>query len=220
MVEPRRTEGPPRMTEEPPQKARKAQQKRSQVAANLDAVLGIKGGSMSNLLQVVNALQADEDEQMDPRMLRNVAREPFEEVRRDLALPLASGGEVVVPVADPSSLVAASIRASDTMQAIFMSALKSHPCTLATPWNLLVTWDEFTPGSMHNPGKPKKCMVVNFSFQQLGVALHSDRCWWTMAVIRSTILGRVDGGWSRVLRGLLKLTLVGSLGCSASAFLC
>ena len=86
-------------------------------------------------------------------MLRNVAREPFEEVRRDLALPLASGGEVVVPVADPSSLVAASIRASDTMQAIFMSALKSHPCTLATPWNLLVTWDEFTPGSMHNPNK-------------------------------------------------------------------
>ena len=212
VVEPRRTEGPPRMTEEPPQKARKAQQKRSQVAANLDAVLGIKGGSMSNLLQVVNALQADEDEQIDPRMLRNVAREPFEEVRRDLALPLASGGEVVVPVADPSSLVAASIRASDTMQAIFMSALKSHPCTLATPWNLLVTWDEFTPGSMHNPGKPKKCMVVNFSFQQLGVALHSDRCWWTMAVIRSSILGRVDGGWSRVLRDLLKLTLVGATG--------
>ena len=56
VVEPRRTEGPPRMTEEPPQKARKAQQKRSQVAANLDAVLGIKGGSMSNLLNVVNAL--------------------------------------------------------------------------------------------------------------------------------------------------------------------
>ena len=158
MVEPRRTEGPPRMTEEPPQKARKAQQKRSQVASNFDVVLGIKGGSMSNLLQVVNALQADEDEQMGPRMLRNVAREPFEEVRRDLALPLASGGEVVVPVADPSSLVAASIRASDTMQAIFMPALKSHPCTLATPWHLLVTWDEFTPGSMHNPNKPKKCM--------------------------------------------------------------
>ena len=136
------------------------------MAGNLDAILGIKGGSMSNLLQVVNALQADEDEQIDHRMLRNVAREPFEEVRRDLALPLASGGEVVVPVADPSSLVAASIRGSDTMQAIFMSALKSHPCTLATPWNLLVTWDEFTPGSMHNPSKPKKCMVVNFSFQQ------------------------------------------------------
>ena len=100
------------------------------MAANLDAVLGIKGGSMSNILQVVNAL-ADEDEQVDRLMLRSVAREPFEEVRRDLALPLASGGEVVVPVADPSSLVAASIRASDTMQAIFMSALQSHPCTLA-----------------------------------------------------------------------------------------
>ena len=62
------------MTEELPQKARKAHQKRSQVAGNLDAILGIKGGSMSNLLQVVNALQADEDEQFDHRMLRNIAR--------------------------------------------------------------------------------------------------------------------------------------------------
>ena len=33
-----------------------------------------------------------------------------------------------------------------------------------------------------------------------------------MAVIRSSILGRVDGGWSRVLRDLLKLTLVGATG--------
>ena len=65
---------------------------------------------------------------------------------------------------------------------------------------------------MHDPVKPKKAMVVNFSFQELGVALHSDRCWWTLAVIRSSILGRVEGGWSRVLRDLLKMALLGTTG--------
>ena len=202
-VEPRMTEAAPRTTEEPPRKVQKSR------LQQLHSVVGVKGSSMSSILHIVNTLS---DQQLGRQKLRDVARAPFNRARRVLALPLAEGGEVSVPVADPSSLVAASVSASETMQAIFKSALQSHPGAIATPWNLLVTWDEFTPGSMHNPNKPKKCMVVNFSFQELGVALHSDRCWWTMAVIRSSILGRVEGGWSRVLRDLLKMTLMGVTG--------
>ena len=202
-VEPRMTEAAPRTTEEPPRKVQKSR------LQQLHSVVNVKGASMSSILHIVNTLS---DQQLGRQKLRDVARAPFNRARRVLALPLVEGGEVSVPVADPSSLVAASVSASETMQAIFKSALRSHPGASATPWNLLVTWDEFTPGSMHNPNKPKKCMVVNFSSQELGVALHSDRCWWTMAVIRSSILGRVEGGWSRALRDLLKLTLMGVTG--------
>ena len=115
------------MTEERPMaKVRKPQLKQAQVAAKLKGIVGIKGTSMSSLLAVVNHM-ANDDDKVTKRMLQRVKRGPFDEVRRDLALPLAEGGEVVVPVADPSSLVAAPIRASETMQAIFATALQSHP---------------------------------------------------------------------------------------------
>ena len=196
------------------------QDKKDQKAGQLKGIVGIHGTSLASMRHILNSVVHEDDERLTPTMLRDIAHAGFAEVRRDVTFPLADeGGEVVVPVADPSSLVAMSVRASESMQEVFVAAMQHHPGTPEAPWHLLVTWDEFTPGSMHNPDKPKKAMVLNFSFQELGVALHSDRCWWTMAVVRSSIIGQVEGGWSRMLRDLLKMTLLGPLGWRASAFL-
>ena len=188
------------------------QDKKGQKAGQLKGIVGIHGTSLASMRHILNSV-VDEDERLTRQMLRDIAHTGFAEVRRDVTFPLADeGGEVVVPVADPSSLVAMSVRASETLQEVFVAAMQHHPGTPEAPWHLLVTWDEFTPGSMHNPVKPKKAMVLNFSFQELGVALHSDRCWWTMAVVRTSIIGQVERGWSRMLRDLLKMALLGVTG--------
>ena len=55
-------------------------------------------------------------------------------------------------------------------------------------------------------------MVVNMSFRELGPFLHSDSCWWTLAVVRSSMIARVTGGWSRMLRDLLRFVLQSPTG--------
>ena len=55
-------------------------------------------------------------------------------------------------------------------------------------------------------------MVCNMTFQELGPALVANNCWWTVAVAKTSILNQVVGGWSRMLRDLLKLTLCSRTG--------
>ena len=126
--------------------------------------------------------------------MRKIAHAKFDAVRKPISLPLAQGGEHLWYVADPSMLVAATVRSSESLQDLFAKTLQLHPGTAHNPWKLLFTWDEFTPGSLLKPHNNRKAMVVNMSFQELGHALHSDKCWWTIAVARSNILKWWVGG--------------------------
>ena len=144
--------------------------------------------------------------------MRKIAHAKFDAVRKPISLPLAQGGEELWYVADPSMLVAATVRSSEALQDIFANALQLHPGTPENPWNLMFTWDELTPGSLLRPHNSRKAMVTNMSFQELGHAIQGDRCWWTIAVARTIVLKQVVGGWSRMLRDLLKLALLSPTG--------
>ena len=115
-------------------------------------------------------------------------------------------------MADLYLLVASTARSSGDLQDIFANAFLQHPCSPSSPWRLLVTWDEFTPGSLLRPQNQRKAMVANMTFQELGTALQHDTCWWTVAIAKSTFLAEVVGGWSRMFRDLLKLTLCSPTG--------
>ena len=41
----------------------------------------------------------------------------------------------------------------------------------------------------------------------LGARGRGDKAWWTMAVARTPMVKKVQGGWSRMLRDLLRLSL-------------
>ena len=177
----------------------------------LMGIVHTKGVSLSALRHITNRL-AEEGEHISRNKLRDLARERFSQVRRAITLPLDGGGEHVWHVADFMLLVAHTIRSSPAMQELFSNALQRYPCSASSPWRLLVTWDEFTPGSLLRPQNQRKGMVVNISFQELGTALHNDNCWWTVAVVKTKTIGKVLGGWSRMLRDLLKMVLVSPTG--------
>ena len=52
--------------------------------------------------------------------------------------------------------------------------------------------------------------MVNFTFREL--LSNNDHTWWTMAVARTTTIHEVQGGWSRMFRDLLRMTLGGPSG--------
>ena len=56
-------------------------------------------------------------------------------------------------------------------------------------------------------------MVLSLTFRELGQeAISSGRAWFTCAVIRSTVVGEVVGGWSACLRLFLDRLLLGPAG--------
>ena len=193
--------------------AKKLRKTEAQAATHtkISQLLHTQGCSLKALRQITNAI-AKREEQVSDRQLREFSAERFNEVRRSIALPLADGTEFQWEVADPNLLVAMSLRRSEEMQALFGNVLRRHPCSPEAPWQLIVTWDEFTAGNPLKPHNSRKTMVCNMTFQELGPALKSTNCWWTVAVAKTTVLNKVVGGWSRMLRDLLKLTLCSPTG--------
>ena len=169
-----------------------------------------QGISLAHLRWITNKL-ADDGERLGVKALRQVAHARFAAVQRVLPLPMAKG-EYSWPVADPSLLVPAMVRSFAALEEVFARALQRHPGTEEDPWHLLITWDELTPGSVLKPDNHRKSMVVNMSFRELGQALHHDCCWWTIAVVKSSNIAKVIGGWSRMLRDLLHLVLLSPTG--------
>ena len=139
------------------------------------------------------------------RDLVGMQKARFEEVKRSITLPRMKGGEEQWEVADPSLLVQKSIEHSTEMEDAFATSLRWHPCSEEAPWRLIVTFDEFTPGNALKPQNARKTMVVNFSFQEL--EYYGDFTWWTMAVAKVNTLKTVEGGWSRMLRDVLRMAL-------------
>ena len=68
-----------------------------------------------------------------------------------------------------------------------------------------MTFDELTSGNALQPVNHRKPMVVNFPFSEM--ASFGDLAWWTMAVVRRDSICRVEGGWSRMFRDLLRVAL-------------
>ena len=112
----------------------------------------------------------------------------------------------------PNLLVALTLRCSEEMQDVFGHALQQCPCSSATPWKLLFTWDEFVTGNVLKPNDSRKTMVLNMTFQELGPALGSESCWWTVAVVRTYWIKKVLGGWSAMLRAFLEMALCSPTG--------
>jgi hypothetical protein len=56
-------------------------------------------------------------------------------------------------------------------------------------------------------------MVLSFSFLELGqFALCQNTAWQTPVVVRTSIIGTIDGGWSTMLAVYLKRQLLGPSG--------
>ena len=88
------------------------------------ACLRMKGISNAALRQIANKLC---QENITKHFIENSSRARFGELTRDIMLPMVTGGERRWPVADPSTLVAISIRDSPQMEEVFAGSLQVHP---------------------------------------------------------------------------------------------
>ena len=178
-------------------KARTTEHSRRQLLQNL---LHTKSTSLTALHDIAKSLAMEGDEQVGMKALQAMNHQYFRQVE---LLPLKDGTEFSWPVADPSLLVSMCCHLSSEMEELFARSLQQRPCSAEAPWSLVMVYDEFTPGNVLQPQNPRKTMVVNFTFLELDS--YSDLSWFTTAVARTPLIKEVTGGWSRMLRDLLRL---------------
>ena len=71
-------------------------------------------------------------------------------------------------------------------------------------------FDEQTPGNKVNHNNKRKNMCVMFDFLELGPdVLEIDVTWFVPVVVRPHLFDKLDGGWSSLLRMLLRRMLLG-----------
>ena len=158
MTEDATSSGKHRITDVPSGKSRKAE-----VMEKIKGIVNGKGVSLHHLGTIAKQL-ATGFEAIGQHNMNRIAHARFNAVKRSISLPLVQGGEHRWSVADPGMLVAATVRSSEVLQDIFANALQLHPGTPENPWNLMFTWDEFTPGSFlrrHNSLCPCRCQMCS-----------------------------------------------------------
>ncbi len=105
----------------------------------------------------------------------------------------------------PQLLLQKYVHQSSALAAAFKEALRDHPNTYNSPWSMVVYFDELTPGNVLRPDNRRKIMAVYMGFKELGAhIICKTEAWFTIAVVRMTQVREVVGGWSHMLRVLLR----------------
>ena len=132
-------------------------------------------------------------------------------------VPLEGGGSFEWEFLSPTKLLAFRIQADADFQRMVAAAISSTPPSLGSPWSLVVGFDEFAPGNKLKIESKRKCMVLSFSFLELGQRALSQSAAWTVPVIvRASKMHECSGGWGRFLRDTLQELLFGNGGLATS----
>ena len=98
------------------------------------------------------------------------------------------------------------------LEKIVACAWKANPCSQSRPWSLIVGFDEYTPGNKFKQCNARKAMDLGFNFVELGQMASSREATWMIPVsVRHSTIVEL-GGWSRIMRHVLRLLLLGSSG--------
>ena len=99
---------------------------------------------------------------------------------------------------------------SSAVAEAYRQVLALRPNTIQSPWKMIWYFDELTPGNVLRQDNKRKAMAVYISFAELGTSLLCrSEFWMTIAVARCSMIREVPGGWSRMLRDLVRAAFIG-----------
>ena len=80
--------------------------------------------------------------------LRRLNRHAWDDVQKhQLTLPCKAGGTLQINALDPGSALSYMLRDSVALQQVYKLALTRWPCSFHTPWEIVVNFDELSPGN-------------------------------------------------------------------------
>jgi len=186
----------------------------AQVAAKrrrLSELVGIAGISDSGLALIIENLQRDGiEEPVSRHDCHKAALDSIRSSDRKISLPLVKGGTWEWHYLLPQTIVKESVEGNRAVAEAYREVLARRPNSMESPWHMIWYFDELTPGNVIRPDNKRKTMSVYVSFAELGPELLC-KCefWFTIAVARTVMIRQVEGGWSRMLRDLVRAAFIG-----------
>ena len=190
--------------------------KRLKIPRSLHALIGtLSDTDLLRFAKLSKDVVLDADEQY-PVGLTRIHDDLLEETRMlklSLAMPTEDDGEFNWELLEPNLLLEHVVGSCPALQDVYRVALEAKPPTPDRPWDLMVCYDEFSPGDMLNYDNSRKTMVLAFNFEQLGTAvLDKDYSWMVPIAVRSVKIKKVLGGWSHMLKRFFHVLLLGAHG--------
>ena len=187
--------------------------------AKIRKVLGTKGiatnaRALDAVLQALQAVSPEEredflEEKFTRWSLRGVANDMYVRVCVRRELPLLAGGRMPVDVLSFAKSFQTAVCEADGFRAMVRSAFRYRPCTLLSPWRVLLYADETTPGNILNLDYPRKVFVAHASVQEFGPSiLKLSAAWLPLALLRTKQLEKVSGGMAALWTEILKQTFL------------
>ena len=132
-------------------------------------------------------------------------------------LALVTGGTITWEFYHPIKLVQYVLDHCPSFASLCGEKLKRCPSTPERPWRILLGCDEQTPGSKVSHNNDRKNMCVMMNFLELGAdILESDATWFVPVVVQSSLIKKVCGGWSTMLKVFLRCLLLGPLSFTSA----
>jgi len=178
---------------------------RKRVRLDASALLGHRGITISSVQAVLDALsdqtgdaftgayqsfREDAHKILDPTMVA------------EIKLDLTDGTDYKWLVASPQELVRRLLETSDCLKRAFARGKTS----VENPWNIVLYFDEVTPGNIAAPTNYRKVMAFYFTFKEFGcLRIRYQAFWFQFAVLRTSIIQKVNGGLPAVVKQVLRL---------------
>ena len=201
----------------PPKRPRIAVGAHRGVESAYQRLLHQGGVSISGSQRILRELGQSEVDVRDlsTRQASVINHSTFDQLSHVEEVPTVDGGTWQWELVDPSRLLSRLVSESPPLAELYAAACSSSPPSQASPWRLIVGFDEFTPGNKLQADNRRKCMNVSFSFVELGPhAIQEDWTWVTPVCARSSRIESAVGGWSAMLASWLRLLLIGPHGLS------
>ena len=173
-------------------------------------LLKVSRTSLSNLREIAEHLR-DHPIGFDisQSCLQRAQAEFFQTIGASVDLPMKDGTPFHWEFCDPRLQIKRVLERCPGLASSFRRAAEYQLCTPTRPWSLLVYWDEMTPGDSHAPDNLRKSMCVYYTFTELGMdTICTAGAWFALAVVRTSMISEVVGGWGRMLATLLKVLLI------------
>ena len=144
---------------------------RAPALRRLQSVTSVRSTSSTALGEIVGRLSANAPSK---KALTDARQALFASIHTTLPLEQEGGGIWHWPLCHPGHLLTRFLSESKMLQEMFADALRKFPCSQESPWDLVVMFDEFTPGNkLQALQNHRKVMNLSFSFEQLGLQCES-----------------------------------------------
>lgn len=170
--------------------------------------LAAVGVPHAKLVEIIGRLREDpldDDEHVNRWSFKRSLDEVWVRVGCTIKVPVDGGGEFewhCVSLPKVLQLVAAE---SEHMRRILSELFQKTPCTHDAPYHLILYADEAVPGNVLRLDNKRKIMCIYVSIRELGPRfLKHSACWFPVALMRSAVIKKVPGGFSTILRHLLR----------------